>query len=508
MPRPDLGVRRGSRYRPGTDADERRAETHVTTPPPPPPPGGGYPAGPPTGPSARPPGRPSGSPGPAAPWVVPGGEPPGTGPDDVEELGSRRSPWVLVVAVFGALALFAGMVAFVTGDDGDDAAPVTIPDEGGATPEPEDPVPTTEAEALPDEEFLALVDELAAYVSDARGLDWLEEVDVQLVDGAAFDERLFRDFEEDLADIADTEVFYRALGLLPDPRPLAEQLRAIYAEGVLGVYFPDTGELYVRGTTPTPYVQSTIVHELVHALDDQHFELDRPEYEDRDDEIGAGFSATVEGNASRIEDQWLSEQSQDVRDAARAEELEVAESLDLDGIPQILLFQVGAPYSLGQTFVGELVAVGGERQIDAALREPPDTSEQFLFPQLYLEGEPRVEVPAPPAEGEVVDEGVVGALFLFGLFTATDGAVNQQDAVRSIDGWGGDWAVTWTEDDGAVSCMRADFVGDTGDDTGELERALEVWTDNRGIGEVSTTADDRVRLESCAASGGASTPQV
>lgn len=470
------------------------------------------PSGPPTGPPTRPPR--STAPQDVLPWVVPGGSGPGgdePGQLDHEE-GRPQRTWLVVAAIIGAMALIAGTVAFVVGG-GDDTEPERSSDAPTTTsetesPDDEEPQPTpTEPPAPVDpEEFLALIDELEAYVATARGLDWLREVEVELLDDAEFEARLLEDFEEDTEDIADAELFYRAMGLLDGETSLLEELRTIYSAGVLGFYDPETDELVVRGASPTPYVQQTIVHELVHALDDQHFELDRPEYEDRKDEISTGFSAAVEGNARRIENQWLGEQSSEFRAEASAEEEAFADGIDVDAFPEILLFQIGAPYQLGEVFVGQLIAEGGERSVDAAISDPPDTSEQFLFPELYLEREPRIEVPVPPAEGEVVDDFVIGALFLFGLFTIDGAPVNQVDAVRAVDGWGGDWAVVWT--DGDLACVRADFVGDTSADTGEIEDALSTWSEETGVGQVSTTDDGRVRLESCASSAGAVPPQV
>ena len=400
------------------------------------------------------------------------------------------------------MALVAATVAYVGGgDDRETGGSSPVLDGRDEPTAPDDPPPATtpDAPALSDEEFLALVETLQADVVEARGLDFLREVDVELADVEEFEARLLEDFEESIDDIAETEIFYRALGLLRGDRTLYEELEAIYSAGVLGFYDPETDELVVRGTSPTPFVQQTIVHELVHALDDQHFELHRPRYEDRDDEIAVGFSAVVEGNARRIEQEWLGSQPREFREQARAEEAAFASQIDVDAFPPILLFQIGAPYQLGEVFVRQLLAQRGERGVDAALTEPPDTSEQFLFPDRYLDRDPRLEVPPPPADAEIVDEGVIGALFLFGLFTTGDSTVNEVDAVRAVQGWGGDWAVTWRE--GEAACLRADFVGDTEEDTDELGLALDAWADGRGVGTVTTTDDGRVRLESCTASG-------
>ncbi len=470
------------------------------------------PAGPPTGPPSRPGSSATGAS--AAPWAVPGSPPPGPDaatPTDAEP--QRRRTWLVVAAVVGAMALLVGAVAFVVAGDDTEATttPTTTPggapgDDPEAGPGDETPTTTAPPEAVSPEAFLAVIDELEAYVAEARELEWISEVEVVLLDDDEFEALLLEDFEDDADEIADAELFYRALGLLRGETSLLDELRSIYSAGVLGFYDPETDELVVRGTSPTPYVRQTIVHELVHALDDQHFELDRPEYEDRKDEVATGFSAAVEGNARRIENQWMGEQPAEFRERAAAEEEAFAEGIDIDAFPEILLFQIGAPYQLGEIFVGQVVNDGGERAVDAAITDPPDTSEQFLFPDLYREREPRIEVPVPPAEGEIVDDFVVGALFLFGLLTSDGAPVNQTDAVRAVDGWGGDWAVVWT--DGDLACVRIDLVGDTDGDTGEIEDVLTTWSEETDTGQVSMTDEGRVRLESCASSVGVVPPQV
>jgi hypothetical protein len=342
-------------------------------------------------------------------------------------------------------------------------------------------------------------------VAEARGLDFLEDVEVELADDAAFQARLLEDFEDGADDIADVEVFYKALGLLEPEADLLEELRRIYSAGVLGFYDPESDELVVRGTSLTPYVRKTIVHELVHALDDQHFDLDRDdEYDERKDELSLGFTAVVEGNARRIEQQWIEEQPEDVQAQAQAEERAFADGIDIDAFPEILLFQIGAPYELGKVFVDSIVGERGERAVDAALEDPPTTSEQVLFPPLYSARELRVEVPVPPADGDIVDDGVVGALFWFGLFTTDDAPVPPSDAFAAIQGWGGDWAVTWQ--DGDAACVRIDVVGDTQEDTDELETAMRAWA-SESPAEISIV-DERVRLDSCVAGAGAVPPQV
>lgn len=395
------------------------------------------------------------------------------------------------------MALVIGAVGFWVNqsDDEDADRSPSEPTDDDADESADSTAPTTEpSEPIAEDEFIALVRDLQDYVETARNLTFSRDVVVELEDDEDFEQRLLEDFEEDIGEFEEAEVFYRALGLLDSDEPLVEQLRAIYAQGVLGFYDTETDELVVRGRSATPYVQQTIVHELVHAIDDQNFELYRPEYDDLDTEVPTGFSAVVEGNARRVENDWMDEQTEEFQDQAAAEEEAFGETLDLDGFPYVLLFEIAAPYQFGEQFVATIVGRQGERAVDQALATPPETSEQILFAETYDSREPRVEVPAPPADGEVLDEGAFGSLRLFGLLTDPDSGIDPGSASAAVDGWGGDWYVTWTDDD--VRCMRADFVGDSTQDTTEIRSALDQWVGERGVGEVSDV-DGRVRLESC-----------
>src|SRR5690606_3408129 len=112
--------------------------------------------------------------------------------------------------------------------------------------------------------------------------------EVVVLDDEAFRARYRQVVEEDLAEqaelVAHYSGIYRALRILPDGVTLEEAYGAFGDAGVGGFYHKETGELVVRGGEVTPLLRIIIAHELVHALDDQHFELYRPEYDDRDDE--------------------------------------------------------------------------------------------------------------------------------------------------------------------------------------------------------------------------------
>jgi hypothetical protein len=402
---------------------------------------------------------------------------------------------VVIVAIVVVLALLAGAVGLVlTRDEGgeDAAAATTTTTTEESTTTTEEPTTTTESDAgSSDEEFVALVRELQAFVEDERGLEFVEDVQVDLADDDEFEARLLEDFAEDEADLREDERVFKALGLLEPDVDLVEALRELLSVGVIGFYDPETGELVVRGTDTSPYVQRTIVHELTHALDDQHFELDRPEIDEAVTEIGFGFSSLVEGNASVVESAWEAELSEDEQDAIFEEELQSSFGLD-PNIPLVLLELLVAPYEEGEPLVDTILDEAGQERLDAAFAVPPLTSKEVLDPDLFLEGFVARSVTKPPADGDEFDEGAFGQLTLELL-------LDQAGVGDGADGWGGDWYVAWDNPDG-TTCVRADFAGVTSDDTAELGEALSDWAQTQPQASIEDLPDDLVRLTACTTS--------
>jgi hypothetical protein len=402
------------------------------------------------------------------------------------------------VAVPAAVALVAVAMAATwlltdSGGDGVTSAtstPATAPP--GPSPSTSTP-PSTNAGEPGSDELESVVDELSAFVESERELEFIDPVDVELADDDEFEQRLLDDFEaEDEADIRDTEAIFRALGFIDADVDLVDQLKGVLSAGVVGFYDPETNELVVRGTEATPYARKVIVHELTHAIDDQHFELYRPEMEDADDETASAFTALVEGNAVTVEEAYADTLPPEEADEADEEEAAIGEDTNFDQFPQILLDLIGAPYQLGPPLVDAIIADGGEAAVDAAIEDPPVSSEQVLDPSLFLSGEQPLDVAEPPADGESFDQGTLGQLML--LLLLDDGGVDQEVARQAAIGWGGDQYVAWH--DGDQTCVRATFEGDTGSDTAEMAEALASWAGDRDGASVSA-AGDQVILTSC-----------
>jgi hypothetical protein len=390
---------------------------------------------------------------------------------------SYRAVVTLRGAVAGLMALVIGAGALAGCSDDDDAVTTAV----------------ASSVAASEAELDAVVAELSAFVEQERELQFEEPVRVELADDAEFEQRLLDDFEEeDEADVRKTEGVLRALGFLDASDDLLEQVRGVASAGVVGFYDPTTNELVVRGTEVTPYVRRVITHELVHALDDQHFELHRPELDDRKDESGLGFSVLTEGDAERVADAYEEQLSASERKELEQADAALGAETDLTQFAPIVLAMIAAPYQLGPPLLDGLIAAGGQAAVDAAFTDPPTTSEQVLRPDKYLDREPAIEVAVPEADGEPLDDGTYGQLLL--ALQLTLGGVPADEAGAAIDGWGGDHYVTWA--DGDRTCIRTRFVTDQDGDVAELAAALETWAADRPDAVVDV-ADDGVTFTSC-----------
>ena len=323
----------------------------------------------------------------------------------------------------------------------------------------------TERAARLDPGTAAVIAELQAFVESTRGLRFLEPVDVAVVDDAAFRRFLSGGEPTEQPDVEVAKGVLRALGLLDpgDDRGVSGELDA---DTVAGFYDTETKELVVRGTRLTPFVRQVLVHELVHALDDQHFDLD-PTFVD--DEAAFAFEALVEGDAVAVESRYLATLPEAERRAAASEEDATFGSAG-SRIPDIVAELGAFPYRDGPRLVAALLAAGGPGRLDAAFRSPPVSSAEVLHPERFLDGPGRASVPPVAADGRVVDAGVLGEVILRLVLA---GSIPRDRAAQAAAGWAGDRYVAWSA--GRRTCLRATVVMDNPAEASELAAGLRQW---------------------------------
>src|SRR5688500_3824368 len=98
--------------------------------------------------------------------------------------------------------------------------------------------------------------------------------------------------------VAGQERALKRLGLMPDTMSLERLLLDVLEEQVGGYYDPRAKVLYIVENTPEEAVGLTVLHELIHALQDQHLNLGSVMRATGDDDRTAAALAVLEGQAT------------------------------------------------------------------------------------------------------------------------------------------------------------------------------------------------------------------
>ena len=93
---------------------------------------------------------------------------------------------------------------------------------------------------------------------------------------------------------------YALLGLVPETLDLGALFLALYTEQVGGFYDPDSVALYVRSGQDEETVESVLIHELVHAAQDQSVDLDGLTARARGNDRQTAAQAAAEGHATLV----------------------------------------------------------------------------------------------------------------------------------------------------------------------------------------------------------------
>src|SRR3990172_2289026 len=268
------------------------------------------------------------------------------------------------------------------------------------SPTPPSPGPSlTPSQPLDD---AAIYRQIAAQVSEIRGLDSPDRVEPTVIDRETVMKNLLEEFDTDNPpeQIAATERIYKALGLLKPDDSLRDLYLEMQGSQVIGYYDPTKKELFIvshdGGLGPTERV--TYAHEFVHELQDLHFDLNGLGLDElaEDSDRALAILSLVEGDAVSAQTAWMiANLTAEELGQLAAEASDPALIQILTRMPSILLETSLFPYQAGATFVADLRARGGSAAVDVAFTQLPASTEQIIHPDAYQDDEPiPVSIPA------------------------------------------------------------------------------------------------------------------
>ncbi|WP_175416456.1 Hvo_1808 family surface protein [Natrinema versiforme] len=342
-----------------------------------------------------------------------------------------------------------------------------------------------QSDAVVDEDDLdPVVYRAMARVERIRNLTFDERVSVDVISRAEYRETNRDRFANISSENRlEQNVGYEALFTVDRDTAATDAAETVYGGAVAGYYDPATDEIVIVSENPdTPELNElTLGHELVHALQDQRFDLSQLEGTTQDGETAK--NGLVEGDASRVEREY------EHRCGTEWDCLEPVDGPSSGGldINWGIYFSVYQPYSDGPDYVNYLRDQGeGWSAVNAAYDDPPATTAAVIHPG--SEREPaNVSVPDRSSgdwrqlrvDGETAND-TVGEAGMVAMFAADALDSDQPSVIDSTEllqspesynynhsytnGWAGDELVVYTNDeaenasDPAAAAGRAGYV--------------------------------------------------
>jgi hypothetical protein len=220
-------------------------------------------------------------------------------------------------------------------------------------------------------------------------------------------------------EIRAEDAFLKAVGAIAPEIDYEREVYASLRDGAAGMYEPFDQTMYLASDLSPATLATTVAHESVHALQDQHFDL-------------RAFQGYLRGQT----DTMVARSCLAEGDATEATG-ETPSTAPTDYIAR----EIVAPYTFGSAFVRALRADGGWAEVDRAWKTPL-TTEQILHPEKWRAGERAETVPAPTfATLERFRDPFVDTKGELSLRLVLESFLDEARAAEGASGWAGDTAV-------------------------------------------------------------------
>lgn len=356
----------------------------------------------------------------------------------------------------------------------------------------------------------ALKDYKAGYdhiLPTIRGLDFKEVTPTDVVTRDQLAARLRKTLsDEDREDLVFFDNALKCFGVLPEPMSFEKLVFSLLEAEVAGYYDPTTSRITLVDSEPEvaqpsgSYWESlfqedqtfnvtenrgVIAHELTHALTDQHYDLEKLQKARRDsDDASMALDAVIEGDAMIAMVAAMQE------DFARAATLfqsgsrywrfafglvsqfaPGASSPSMRAAPPFFGRALMFPYTAGMVFLLEIGKSRGYAAVDDVYRRLPESTEQVLHPEKYLNRDPPMVIDEPGWPKSIASSrlgsNVLGEAQLRFVLDDRDAAA----------GWGGDrYTVFRSERSRTLVWMTA---WDTENDAREFADAWRRYVEKR-----------------------------
>jgi hypothetical protein len=252
------------------------------------------------------------------------------------------------------------------------------------------------------------------------------------------------------------------MGLVSRVEEYKEKALELFSEQIAGYYNPDDKKIYVTKDTmlrSMPGVPSIdIMHEQVHALQDQYFDLKKitsSMLSAGNEDKSFAIQSVIEGEATvlmfdaylRSLKSWGAPFSQekgfDIRSFVLDTMLAASKHYkDASGKPAIFMEDLLFPYVWGGVFIQHTVNTKGWKEVDSLYKDFPSSTEQIMHPEkYYISREEPKEVVLPALDAVLsapwvkLSEDTLGE---FSFYLIGKNFLDELSSKVMSEGWGGD----------------------------------------------------------------------
>ena len=322
-------------------------------------------------------------------------------------------------------------------------------------------------------EFTEAADEVLHDMSEITGLALVRPLKKTLRSRAEIRAYVIRQMDEDknaderYADARSAEAF----GLLPKGFDLDSFMVELLTEQIAGLYDPKAHEFYIADWIPLEDQRMVMAHELTHALEDQHFQIEtwlkaaRP-----NDDAELAREAFLEGSAmAAMVDYLLRGTGKSVNDMPEFDPSlltgDIGSSPSLAKAPPFIKDSLVFPYFAGMTFTAAALKPVGWNSVGKVFTNPPASTQQIMHPALYKSGHMAERVVLPDIQAKLgkdwkkLDDNLMGE---FGWKEVLKQYLGEERAAPLAAAWEGDRYLVYEQQPGKrlLLVARIHFASD------------------------------------------------
>lgn len=368
-------------------------------------------------------------------------------------------------------------------------------------------------------------EQMAAEVAKVRKLEWKHPVMRRLVSREQVYDWNVRDLKKDLPEEEARRIIASGveMGLVKPGTDLYKMLGSFMEAGVAAFYKPTTKTFYHVAGNDGRGAYPVVFHELVHAIEDQHYALDvMMKAPKKNSDAQLAVKGLVEGSASyygEVYEKLYPEDRKAMLKSQATPETMKKQAAMLQVVPTFFIAIMGLyPYNNAKTFVREM---GGSdpANVDRLFADPPASTEQVLHPEKFKDPANRdyPRIVAKPDVSQILTQGwteldddnmgelMTGCLLAtlsvkgnpmgaIAAVAAPDGGVLFKGKVKTaVEGWDGDRFALWVNGENQC-CIVWTTVWDTEADAAEFESTYAPLLAQKVTGEKPESLSTPLRV--------------